>query len=70
MYLGTLKEGLWLAEEAGAGFAGDDLVVFDGEAGEELAAVGFGEDAGIEDGDDAAVGFFADEAADALAEFD
>lgn len=41
----------------------------DGEAFEEEAAVGFLDDAGVEEGDHAAVGRAADEAADALAEF-
>ena len=41
-----------------------------GEGVEEGAAVDFGEDAGVEDDGDAFIAFGADEAADALAEFE
>lgn len=57
--------------EAGVavGFVDADEFGF-GEALQELATVAFLEDAGVEDGDDALIVFGADEAADALAEFD
>ena len=44
-------------------FAGD---AHSGEAVEEVAAVGFGSESGVEDGDDAAVGVAADETPDSL----